>query len=62
MVSAMGSINCIARTQSDDRPDGATLLADARVSGSMYQAGTGKIQNHLFKGADELQLAEEGAQ
>src|SRR5579875_1621529 len=56
MVAAVRPGDAITRAQPDDGSDGATLLADTRVSGTMDQVLGRQLQNGLLEGADQMQL------
>jgi hypothetical protein len=58
VVSTMGPVDEVITAQAQDRPDGATLLADARVGGPVHQSVAGQLQDVLLEHPDPQGLTE----
>src|ERR1019366_9405705 len=62
VVSSMRPVYAVRGAQTHDRADRAALLPNARVRGSVHETLTGKFEDGLLERADEVKLAEHGAE
>ena len=60
-MTAMGSIDGVARTQAHCGADSAAFLSDGRMCRPVNKALAGKLKHCFFKGANQVQLTEHGA-